>query len=193
MNYRKTKMRGIERLKAVERSTPPMAEALPDLPMNETVMVRLLRIAVVGLGHYFEPVFRDIELSESAFHVLGILVASENGQASPSELSELVGASRANMTRILDGLSRDGLIVRSAESQDARRLTVSVTSKGRKAIKSAVPRLVIPLKQAFSGLTNQEFSKLSELLKKAIVSFDKGSTHLDVVRRNQTSVEKTAE
>jgi MarR family transcriptional repressor of emrRAB len=170
-----------------------MAEALPDLPMNETVMVRLLRIAVVGLGHYFEPVFRDIKLSESAFHVLAILVASENGQASPSELSELVGASRANMTRILDELSRDGLIVRSAESQDGRRLTVAVTTKGRKAIKSAVPRLALPLMQAFSGLTHQEFSKLSELLKKAIVSFDKGSTHLDVVRRNRKSVETTAE
>src|SRR2546422_6843908 len=103
-------MRGTERLPAVERSTPPMASALPDLPMAETVMVRLIRISVVGLGQYFEPVFRDLDLTESSFHVLCLLVASADGMASPSELSELVGTSRANMTRILDSLLVDGLV-----------------------------------------------------------------------------------
>jgi MarR family transcriptional repressor of emrRAB len=56
-------MRGIERLDSVRRSTPAMAEALPDLPMAETVMVRLIRISVVGLGQFFEPVFRQTGLS----------------------------------------------------------------------------------------------------------------------------------
>lgn len=72
-------MRGSERLKVVERSTPSMALALPDLPMPQTVMVRLIRISVVGLGHFFEPVFRELGLTQSSFHVLCLLVASDNG------------------------------------------------------------------------------------------------------------------
>ena len=68
-------MRGIERLEAVNRSTPPMAEALPNLPIPETVMVRLIRIGVVGLGQFFEPVFRGIGLTETSFHVLCLLMA----------------------------------------------------------------------------------------------------------------------
>ena len=87
-------MRGVERLEAVNRSSPAMTEALPDLPMAETVMVRLIRIGVVGLGQFFEPVFRSIGLSESSFHVLCLLMANARGEASPSELSDLVGTSR---------------------------------------------------------------------------------------------------
>src|SRR5258706_11820073 len=171
-------MHGTERLRAVERSTPPMARALPDLPMPETVMVRLIRISVVGLGHFFEPVFRDLGLAESSFHVLCLLTASENGLASPSELSELVGTSRANMTRILDLLVADGLATRAAESRDARRFVIRITPAGRKAATRAVPRLVEPLKRAFSGLSHDEFSMLDELLRKAIVSFDKSALPL---------------
>jgi len=85
-------MRGIERLGAVNRSTPAMSEALPNLPMPQTIMVRLIRIGVVGLGQFFEPVFRAIGLNENSFHVLCLLMASERGEASPSELSELVGS-----------------------------------------------------------------------------------------------------
>src|SRR5271156_4197886 len=125
-------MRGIERLAAVNRSTPPMADALPNLPMPETVMVRLIRIGMVGLGPFFAPVFRGIGLRETAFHVLCLLMASERGEASPSELSELVGISRANMTRILDTLARDRLVSRNVEERDARRQIVRITAEGRR-------------------------------------------------------------
>ena len=68
-------MRGIEKLAAVERSTPPMAEAFPALPMAETVLLRLLRIGLSGLGQFMEPVFQQIGLNDHAFHVLCLLVA----------------------------------------------------------------------------------------------------------------------
>lgn len=155
-----------------------MADALPELPMDETVMVRLIRISVVGLGQYFEPVFRELGLAESSFHVLCLLVARDNGMASPSELSELVGTSRANMTRILDSLVDDGLAIRAVEPQDARRFAIRITPAGRKRTKQAVPRLVDPLKGAFSGLSPDEFSTLDRLLRKAIASFDKNALPL---------------
>jgi MarR family transcriptional repressor of emrRAB len=171
-------MRGIERLAAVNRSTPAMAEALPNLPMPQTVMVRLIRIGVVGLGQFFEPVFRAIGLGESSFHVLCLLMASERGEASPSELSELVGTSRANMTRILDELEADKLITRRPEEKDGRRFLIQVTSAGRMVANSAVPKLVEPLERAFSDLTSEEFAQLEMLLRKVIVSFDKSATSL---------------
>lgn len=179
-------MRGIERLSAVEISTPQMTRALPLLPMDETVMVRLLRIAVVGLGHYFEPVFRDIGLNESCFHVLCLLVANDSGQASPGELSELVGTSRANMTRILDSLSDDGLITRASSVYDARRSVVQITPKGKVVTNAAVPRLSAPLKRAFDGLSAVEFTTLAELLRKAVVSFDKGLMPLGAAPKDRT-------
>lgn len=166
-------MRGIERLQSVERSTPLMRTALPDLPMSETVMVRLMRIGVFGISDYLEPTFRKLGLSENTFHVLCLLLASASGQASPSELSDLVGTSRGNMTRILDALVADQLVVRLVEERDARRLVVAITPAGRKTAEEAVPRLATPLKLAFSGLSPEELSILDRLLRKAIISFDK--------------------
>ena len=171
-------MRGIERLAAVNRSAPAMADALPNLPMPQTVMVRLIRIGVVGLGQFFEPVFRALGLTESAFHVLCILMANEQGEASPSELSDLVGTSRANMTRILDELAADKLVARFTGERDARRSIVQITADGRKAVASAAPRLTEPLLRAFSNLTPDEFAELDRLLRKAIHSFDKNALPL---------------
>jgi MarR family transcriptional repressor of emrRAB len=173
-------MRGIERLAAVNRSTPPMAEALPNLPMPETVMVRLIRIGVVGLGQFFEPVFRGIGLTETSFHVLCLLMASDRGEASPSELSELVGTSRANMTRILDALASDRLVSRNVEERDARRQIVRITAEGRRNVSDAAPRLAEPLRRAFSGLSAEEFAQLDHLLRKVIKSFDQSALPLRV-------------
>ena len=155
-----------------------MGAALPDLPMPETVMVRLMRISISGLMDFFEPVFRRLGLTENSFHVLCLLVANGHGQASPSELSELIGTSRANMTRILDSLVNDGFVSRAIETRDARRHVIQITRAGIKAAHDAVPQLIEPLKRAFSDLSPDEFALLEKLLRKTIVSFDKGALPL---------------
>lgn len=168
-------MRGLERLAAVDRSAPPMATALPGLPMTETTMVRLMRIGVVGLGQFFEPVFREIGLAEGSFHVLCLLIADPRGQASPSALADLVGTSRANMTRILDILVADQFVLRTTEARDARRSVVQITPRGRSMAEDAIPQLVDPLTRAFEDLTPAEMETLALLLRKATRSFDKGA------------------
>ena len=168
-------MRGLERLAAVDRSTPAMAEALASLPMGETVMIRLMRISVVGLGQFFEPVFRTLGLTETSFHVLCLLMAAEDGSASPSELSDLVGTSRANMTRVLDGLIEEGLVQRASSIRDARRAVIQITPGGREMAMNALPRLEQPLKRAFEDLSPDEFATMDRLLRKVIRAFDKGA------------------
>lgn len=165
-------MQGSDRLNAVDRGTPAMAAALPELPMAETVMVRLLRIAVVGLGQATEPSLRRAGLTESNFHVLCLLMASDEGRASPSELSELVGASRANMSRIVDNLVSDGLVLREAASADARRASIQITPHGREVARSAVPDLAGPLRAAFAGLDREGLAALDTLLRELVASFD---------------------
>lgn len=168
-------MKGIERLASVESSTPRMARALPDLPMSGTVMVRLLRISVFGMSNFFEPLFRALDLSENSFHVLCLLVAAEKSVASPSELSEMVGTTRANMTRILDELVTGGLITRTAATRDGRRQVVAINAAGRRKVRETVPRIADLLHTAFGGLKPQEMAQLDGLLRKLIVSFDRSA------------------
>lgn len=168
-------MKGSERLRHVDSSTPRMQRALPDLPMSNTVMVRLMRIGVFGMSDFFEPVFRALDLSENSFHVLCLLVAAEAGSESPSELSEMVGTSRANMTRIVDELVEDGLVTRSTATRDARRQVITITTAGRKKVRETVPRIAEPLQIGFSELSEKEMATLDALLRKVIVSFDKSA------------------
>lgn len=175
VNYQLTTMRGIERLSAVESSTPRMARALPDMPLAPTVMVRLIRISAFGLGNFFEPVFRALDLSENSFHVLCLLVASEHGRAAPSELSELVGTSRANMTRILEELADAALVSRTVSPRDGRRHDICITAAGRERVREVVPKIVEPLNRAFSGLSAEEFALLDKLQRKLIASLDQSA------------------
>jgi len=166
-------MKGSGRLKQIADSTPRMQRALPELLMPGTVMVRLLRATEFGLGNYFEPVFRALGLTENTFHVLCLLLASESGTASPGELSEMVGTSRANMTRLLEELVEDGHVDRSIDPRDARRHVISITPDGRAKALEAAPQLREPIENAFSDLDAEEFALLERVLRKLIVSLDK--------------------
>lgn len=167
-------MQGASKLAAVRRSTPHMAAALPGLPMQQTVMVRLVRILSASMTGYFEPVFRKTRLSENSFHVLCLLVAADGGEASPSELSDLVGTSRGNMTRILDQLEQDGLISRRAEARDGRRWVLQITPAGRETAHATVPQISGPLLQAFARLTPEQTGALEQALRAVILTLDDG-------------------
>lgn len=174
-------MNGQMRLSRVTSSTPRMERALPGMPMEGTTMVRVLRIAQFGLGSFFEPVFRALDLTENSFHVLCLLMSYEGGSASPSELAEMVGTSRANMTRILEELVEDGWVGRSTAARDGRRQVISITAAGRRKVRDAVPRIADPIRRAFSDLSNEEMALLDRLLRKLITSFDKGAGELRAV------------
>lgn len=166
-------VKGSERLSQIADSTPRMARALPELTMPGTVMVRLLRATEFGLHNYFEPVFRAMGLTENTFHVLCLLLANEHGRASPGELSEMVGTSRANMTRLIEELLDDGYVARSIDPRDARRHVISITQAGRAKALKAAPQLHEPIVRAFSDLDPEEFALLERVLRKLVVSLDK--------------------
>lgn len=165
-------MRGVLKLASVKRSTPAMAAALPGLPMAETVVVRLTQILQSSMRARFEPMFHKVGFTEGAFHVLCLLLSAEDGRAAPGELSELMGTSKSNLTRILERMKRDGLIRRHIESADARRHAIEATDKGRRMAVSAVPGFEASLRAAFSGLNADELATLTTLMSKAILSLD---------------------
>jgi hypothetical protein len=58
-------MNGGSRLSAIDRSTPAMSRALPDLPMRETVLVRLLWLCLSGMGIFCDRVWQERPQRES--------------------------------------------------------------------------------------------------------------------------------
>lgn len=135
----------------------------------------MIRSALMGLRNFLDPVYRHMGLTDSSYHVLYFLLSSKNEVASPSKLSDLVGMSRANMTKVLESLVKDGLITREVESRDARRAVIRATPEGRKIALDATLKTIEPLQMAFSGLTPEEQEMLDILLRKLIGTLDKSA------------------
>ena len=96
------------------------------------------------------------EHSRSVFHESGLTVAqvlclrligeeAAAGELTAAELSETIQLSPATISRILDRLDSNGLIKRTRNQTDRRRVSLSLTRKGR----SRLNNLPKPLQEEF--------------------------------------------
>ena len=143
--------------------------------------LRLVRAASQGISDFMDPLLRPLGFAESALHTLILLFASTEGRASPGELCDTVGQTRANMTRILQTLAKQKFISRTTDRSDGRRQLISITAEGRRLIHELVPRFFGPLKQALEGMSSEEMHLLSTLTRKLIESLDQGQRQLRVL------------
>jgi MarR family transcriptional regulator, negative regulator of the multidrug operon emrRAB len=167
-------MKSRERLAAIDASTPQIAAKIPNHPVAEMELMRLIRVVHLGMCANLDLMFRPFGLSDNSFHTLVLVLASERGALSPSLLCELVGQTRANMTRILRELTSKGLVYCVADEGDGRRKIVRITAKGRRQVLHIAPQLTLPAQVALSGLGNKERRVLQRLLRKLVVSLDQG-------------------
>lgn len=79
------------------------------------------------------------QMSQGRFTVLMILNRDPNRQVMPTELAELCSVTKATMTGLIDGLSRDGLVVRRSAPGDRRATLVGLSKKGRTHLDRMLP------------------------------------------------------
>jgi len=82
--------------------------------------------------------YRKEGLSVIKFMVLRILAAN-GGPMRPSEIAEWTFRERHNITTLIDRLKRDGLVGVERNNRDRRFVSVTLTAKGRKVLKQAIP------------------------------------------------------
>lgn len=73
-----------------------------------------------------------------------------------SRLSEMVGTSRANMTRMPGELEAGGYVSRATATRDGRRQIATLMAAGRRKVREVVGRIAMPLSSAFVELDDDE-------------------------------------
>ncbi len=68
------------------------------------------------------------------------------------------------ITRILDNLCKQDFLIRKMDVEDRRRFNVDLTDKGRTKVIDLLPTVKVFRKQAWNGLTNEEFKSLKSIL-----------------------------
>ena len=89
------------------------------------------------LGRLLEP----HDLSSVGYITMMSLYSRPENLANPSELSEVTGETRGNMTRICDELVDKGWMQRVPNPQDRRRVDLSLTDAGMALLNKVAPQL----------------------------------------------------
>lgn len=112
---------------------------------------------------------RPFNLSPIKFNVL--MVVKHQGKdkgLSQIDISSRLIISASNMTRLLDRMSKEGLIVRSSQQGDRRVNLVKITKKGSALLDKVWPGYYTKMSEIGSSLNRNELKQVSSLLVKWI-------------------------
>jgi MarR family transcriptional repressor of emrRAB len=153
-----------ERLKKLRRK-------LPQLPATETLVLRAAMILGRDFNVMLERQLKPAGLSEAEFRMLTGLLAHD-GHASAGDLCVALAQSPANLTRICDALVERGLVNRTPDTADRRRMLLTLQPAGEELIQKILPQITPEVSAAFAGFSAAEKQQLLEGLKRLLAGID---------------------
>ena len=103
-------------------------------------------------------------LTMSQFGVLECLY--HLGPLCPGEISAKLLKSGGNITLVIDNLEKQGLVQRERDTNDRRKIIVSLTPAGRELISQIFPNHLMAIVDEMSCLTPEEQKTLGDLCRK---------------------------
>ena len=98
---------------------------------------------------------------------LGVLEALlHRGPMCQRELGKKLLRGDPNMTAMLEGLEREGLVTRTRRTQDRRQIEVGLTEEGRRRIERVFPIHAANMARVMGALTSTELAELGRLCRK---------------------------
>ncbi len=116
----------------------------------------LLSEACLGLSAALTPQLAEQGLSLTEFEVLLRLARSPGRQLRMSDLSAQTSLSTSGITRMVDRLERDGLVVRQACPTDRRGLLAVLTNAGVDKLEGTLDGHLELIDRWFTGLLDPE-------------------------------------
>ncbi|MFJ1562989.1 MarR family winged helix-turn-helix transcriptional regulator [Streptomyces erythrochromogenes] len=154
---------------AVDAITDQWFAVRPELdtaPM--AVFGRIYRIAK-AMGDAMEERYQRFGISRGEFDVVATLRRSGAPYTlSPRQLSATLMLTTGGMTGRLDKLEKAGLLCRKPDPHDRRGLQVTITDRGLALIDEAVTAGLEVQRAALTGLTDEEVTQLTGLLRKLL-------------------------
>jgi DNA-binding MarR family transcriptional regulator len=92
--------------------------------------------------------------------------SSRGGSLTPSQLARIMLRSNYSITKLIDGLEKDGLVMRRPDGRDRRSINVEVTSEGLNYVTSSLSKTVIAERELKSWLNKDELESLAPAIRK---------------------------
>ena len=165
----------------LETNLRALAARMPDLPLTEVLLCRLMLHMGREMSAMLEHQIRPFGLAEAEFRVLTTLFSQPDGVAHPSDLCARAGQSPANMSRISDALVSRDLITRVLSVHDRRRMVLRITEQGEELVRQLLPKMFVPLRGLFAQFPETEQREMIGQLKRLAVNL--AEAHKDLPER----------
>ncbi len=158
-----------------EKVLRKFAERYEDVDSRSvTHFLNILRIGT-ELAESLDRFLATHGLLQGRWWVLILLMREDNLTSTPSELAEKAGVSRATMSGLIDGLLRDGLVVRQEGNKDRRSYSIQLAAAGQEKLDEVMPDYYPRVKKMMNAIPEQQREELLKqlmLLKQQSKVFD---------------------
>src|SRR5207247_9911307 len=142
--------------------TPAAAMAIRD-SLEEEVLISLVRAAWLA-AERSNAVTAAAGLSPSQYNVLRICRAAGRGGLAGTETGARMVTRDSDLTRLMSGLARAGLVVRGTDADDRRRSTNRITAAGKALLNRLDRDVAKAAKQSLGSLGRPRLTALRDLL-----------------------------
>lgn len=142
------------------------AERYPQADVS--AVLAFLKVLQVGtdlslaLNHYLA----GFDLLQGRWWVLILLMREPGQRATPSQLANKAGVSRATMTGLLDGLFKEQLISREHASDDRRQIEIRLTTAGQAKLDAIMPGYYQRVAEMMAALDSDTTENMIQALTK---------------------------
>jgi DNA-binding MarR family transcriptional regulator len=125
---------------------------------------RALEAVAAGVGRSLERHAAAFDLSDAKLEVLEVLSCCDDRRACLHALGDELGVTRPNVTKLVDGLERGGLVERLPHPSDRRMVQAHVTRQGLRVAQEALPGRGEVMERLWDCLDDDELAQLVALL-----------------------------
>jgi DNA-binding MarR family transcriptional regulator len=116
---------------------------------------------------FFAEVFQEnnIQVSKEQWIVLKILIEEKNG-CIQNELAFIANRNKASLTRLINGMEKNNLVVRVPSKNDSRKNLVFITETGKKLFHQMKPLMLASIEKIEKGLSMAEKEHFKQIILK---------------------------
>lgn len=162
----------LSQIQHLEAGARRIAARIPDLPIEQTIAVRMSILLGRELSVRMDHWLRPSGLSEVELRVLMSIFSQAEEGTFPGELCSALCQSPANITRVTDALAARGLITRVPSGEDRRRTELRVTAEGEALARELLPLICSFARDLFAGFKPEELEQLLGGLRRVFAALE---------------------
>ena len=125
-------------------------------------LFRAQRILSAGLARYLDGL--GLGISRARYTVLRTLYFAKGNRMPQNEIGREMSVSKTNVTNLIDGLEKDGLVIRVTNPVDRRVTYAQLTPEGEELCAALMPEMTKFMQEVCNGFTTEEKALFREFL-----------------------------